>query len=70
MKDYYNEISFAIQRYEEGKYCTHSVGWITDRISWCYAWKKISKEQMESLADRIIAVMKDGFFGYDGRRLT
>ena len=62
MKAYYSEVDAAIRRYEEGKYCTHSVGWIVDRIAWCYAWKKISKEQMESLADRIIKVMQDGFF--------
>ena len=59
MKNYYKEIDEAIKSYEEGKpYQTKSIGWICDRIDWCWKWKKITKAQLEELADRIIKVMK------------
>ena len=59
MKDYYKEIDKVIKEYEEHRsYTTKSIGWICDRIDWCWKWKKITKEQMEELADRIVAVMK------------
>ena len=59
MKDYGREIDKAIQSYEEYKpYHTHTIDWITDRIDWCWQFRKISKEQMEEFAGRIIEVME------------
>lgn len=59
MKDYYEEINKVLVTYEEHKpYHEKSIGWICDRIDWAWKWKKITKEQMEELADRIVAVMK------------
>ena len=61
MKNYYEEINNAIKEYEEHKsYTTKSIGWICDRIDWCWKWKKINKNEMEELADRICEVMKNG----------
>lgn len=59
MKDYYSEIDKALKSYEEYKpYHQYSIDWITDRIDWCWKFKKITEDQMTELADRIIKVMK------------
>jgi len=60
MNKYYEEINKAIKSYEEYKpYHEKSIGWICDRIDWCWKWKKINKSEMEELADRICEVMKN-----------
>lgn len=60
-KDYYKEINDALVSYEEFKpYHTKSIDWICNRIDWCYKWRKITKEQMEELTDRIINILKGG----------
>ena len=53
MKDYYAEIDKCLSRHEQGKFTTHSMEWCTDRVAWCWKWRKITKEQMNNLADRI-----------------
>ena len=54
MNKFYNEINKALQSYENYKpYHT-----ISDRISWCWKWRKITKEQMEELCDRTIEVLE------------
>ena len=41
MNKFYDEIDKALKSYEEFKpYHTKSLAWITDRIYWCYKWKK------------------------------
>lgn len=62
MKDYYTEINKELQSYENYKaYHTKTIDWICNRIDWCWKWRKITKEQMEELADRAIAIMEGGF---------
>ena len=59
MKDYYSEINKAIQSYENFKpFHNYSIDWITNRIDWCWKWKKITEEEMNELVDRICEVMK------------
>lgn len=56
---FYNEIDKALKSYEEFRpYHPYKISWISDRISWCWKWKKISQKQMEELADRFIKVME------------
>ena len=56
---YYLEIDKALHSYEECKpYHTKNIDWIANRITWCWKWKKISKEQMEELCDRVILVLE------------
>lgn len=58
-KDYYREISVAIRSYEEYKnWHDKTIEWICNRIDWCWKWRKITKEQMEELTDRIVDVME------------
>lgn len=56
-QDYYNEIDKVLIEYEECKnWHTKNINWAADRICWCWKWKKITKEQMEELADRVTAI--------------
>ena len=59
MNKYYSEIDKALQSYENYKpYHTHNIEWISNRISWCWKWRKITKEQMEELCDRVIKILE------------
>ena len=59
MNKFYNEIDKALQSYENYKsYHTRNIEWISNRISWCWKWRKITKEQMEELYDRVIKVLE------------
>ena len=59
MNKFYNEIDEALQSYENYKpYHTRNIEWISNRVSWCWKWRKITKEQMEELCDRMIKVLE------------
>lgn len=59
MKDYYKQIDNALRSYEEYKpYHQYSIDWITDRIDWCWKFRKITEDQMEELANRAIEIME------------
>lgn len=61
MNEFYNEIDKALQSYESHKpYHTHRMEWITDRIVWCWQWRKITKAQCDELCERAIAIMDGG----------
>lgn len=56
-KNYYKEIDSALKPYELNKpYKIYSLDWIADRIDWAWKWRKITKEQMEELADRVVKI--------------
>lgn len=60
-KDWYSEIDKVIKEYENYKpYHTRNLDWAADRIDWCWKWRKISKEQMEELADRVSIIYEQG----------
>lgn len=59
MNKFYSEIDKALQSYENYKpYHTCNIEWISNRISWCWKWRKITREQMEELCDRVIKVLE------------
>ena len=58
MRDYYSEIDKALSRLEQFKYPLHSIDWCANRIDWCWKWRKITREQMESLAERVTTFYK------------
>jgi hypothetical protein len=59
-KDFYLELDTALKSYEEYKpWHPMSMEKITDKIVWCLRWKKISKEQMEELADRATKIYEN-----------
>lgn len=53
MRDFYSEIDKSLTAHERGKYAQHSLDWCADRVDWCWKWRKITREQMEELADRV-----------------
>jgi len=54
-KDYYVELDKAIQEYENYKpYHTKTMDWICNKLDWCNKWKKLSTEQVDELANRIV----------------
>lgn len=60
MNKFYKEIDKALRSYEDYKpYHTHSIEWITNRIDWCWKWKKISEEEMKELCDRAIVILEE-----------
>ena len=59
MNKFYNEIDEFLHFYDNYKpYHTRDIEWISNRISWCWKWRKITKEQMEELCDRVIKVLE------------
>ena len=61
-KDYAKEIDKALHEYEDGKsFYIHSVSWISDRICWCWKWRKITEEQMENFADRMTKIFDGNY---------
>jgi len=59
-KDYYKEIDEVLKRYEEYKpYFDKNIEWAANRIDWAYHWHKITEDQMEELADRVVKIYED-----------
>jgi hypothetical protein len=59
-KNYYKEIDNVLQTYENYKpYHTKDIDWVCNRIDWCWKWRKITKEQMEELANRAVEILKN-----------
>lgn len=55
----YNRLIETIERYENFMpECGLSISWCCDSIDWLWKWRKITKEEMESLCDRMIAIMQ------------
>ncbi|MBQ5851009.1 MAG: hypothetical protein IIW54_09400 [Lachnospiraceae bacterium] len=56
---YYQQLDKALKSHEEFRpYHQYSIDWICDRITWCWRWKKITKEQMEELALRATNILE------------
>ena len=61
MKDYYHDLDVAIKTYEEHKpYHPLKTSEISDKIAWCWKWKKITNEQLDDLTSRMIKVFQEG----------
>ena len=55
---FYTDIDKVLNEYEDYKpYHTKDIDWVCNRIEWCWKWKKITKEEMEELADRATAIL-------------
>jgi hypothetical protein len=60
MRDYYKEIDEVVSSYEQYKpYHTKDIDWAANRVDWAWKWRKITKPQVEELADRITKVYED-----------
>ena len=59
-RDWYSFIDEILKSYEN--YCpTHpkSMEYAANHIDWCWKWRKITKEQMEELADRATTIFEE-----------
>lgn len=58
-KDFYKELDKALKDYEQYKpYHLYSIDQITDKIDWCWKFRKITEEQLEELADRVVKILE------------
>lgn len=57
MERFYKEIDSRLRTCEasRNRYTFFELSKIADRIDWCWKFRKITKEQMEELADRCSA---------------
>ena len=61
MNYYYEQINRILISYEEYKsFHDKTMDWVASRIDWCWKWRKITKEQMEELADRATKIFERG----------
>ena len=54
----YEKISEAVERLENYKHPIHSPEWCSNRICWAWKFRKITREQMEELANRMTEYFK------------
>ena len=61
MDKYYKQINDALISYENYKpYHTKTIDWICNRIDWAWKWRKINKEEMIELAERVTKLFEEG----------
>ena len=57
-KDYYKQLDGGVRMFEQCGYCPVKIEVVTDKIVWCWKWKKITEQQKNELCDRMVEVMK------------
>ena len=58
-KDYYKELDNALKYYEKRRsYISLTIDQITNKIDWCWKFRKITEAQMEELANRVVMVLE------------
>lgn len=58
-KDYYAQLNRWVSQYEKPGVREVSSDTITNKICWCWKFRKITKEQMEELCNRMTEVFYD-----------
>lgn len=58
-KDYYAQLNRWVFQYEKPGFKEVSSDIITNKICWCWKFRKITREQMEELCDRMTDVFYD-----------
>ena len=56
-KDYYKEIDTELIHLENNQYSRRSIEWISNRIDWCWKFRKIKDEQLTELTERVIKLL-------------
>lgn len=53
----------TLDKLERGQYTgSLDIHWVADSITWLWKWKKITREEMEALCDRVIAYCNGGYY--------
>ena len=55
-KDYYAQLDRWVSQYETKGNGDQKLSSISDKISWCWKWKKITKQQVDELCDRMLEI--------------
>ena len=55
----YEKIDKALYQHECNGYYERSLDSIADYIDWAWKWRKITKEEMESAADRVCKLYRE-----------
>ena len=55
-KDYYAQLDRWVSQYETKGNGDQKLSVISDKISWCWKWKKITKQQVDELCDRMLEI--------------
>lgn len=63
-RDYYRQLSDILSSYERYQYDPIPLSWVSDRISWCWKFRKITEEQMAELCERITRIFNEGIIEY------
>lgn len=60
-KSTYERLLETLDRLENYKYVgdtMNKLSWCSDTITWLWKWRKITKEEMESLCNRVIVLFE------------
>ena len=52
----YEKINHVLRQHEKHGYAERSLDSLADYINWAWKWRKITREEMESAADRVCAL--------------
>ena len=52
----YEKIDHVLRQHEKYGYAERSLDSLADYINWAWKWRKITREEMESAADRVCAL--------------
>lgn len=52
----YEKIDRVLRQHEKHGYAERSLDGLADYINWAWKWRKITREEMESAADRVCAL--------------
>ena len=59
-KSRYELLLETLDRLENNKYTALDTSWCSDTVCWLWKWRKISKEEMETLCNRVIVLFECG----------
>ena len=52
----YEKIDKVLKQHEQHKYSERSLDSISSYIDWAWKWRRITREEMEDVADRVCAL--------------
>lgn len=57
----YKKIDSVVSQIERFGHSGIGLSWCADRTAWAYKWKKITKQEMTDLTDRITKLFDEGY---------
>ena len=60
-KDYYKQLDGWVRMFEQCGYCPVRIEVVTDKIVWCWKWKKITEQQNTIINNRYNVISRQLF---------